>query len=48
VSAYDGRIGIGGSDVDELGITTLTAVKLPCVGGILVMGRVTRPSRPLG
>ena len=32
-SGYDGRIVVGWSDTDEDGQTTLTAVKLPCVGG---------------
>jgi hypothetical protein len=33
-SAYDGRIVLGWSDAHEDGTTTLTAVKLPCVGGL--------------
>ena len=33
-SAYDGRITVGWSDTDDQGETTLTAIKLPCVGGI--------------
>ena len=33
-SAYDGRITIGWSDTTEEGESTLTAVKLPCVGGL--------------
>jgi hypothetical protein len=32
-SGYDGRIVVSWSDTDEDGQTTLTAVKLPCVGG---------------
>jgi hypothetical protein len=33
-AAYDGRITIGWSDTTEEGESTLTAVKLPCVGGL--------------
>ena len=32
-AAYDGRIVVGWSDTDDEGVTTVTAVKLPCVGG---------------
>jgi len=33
-SAYDGRMTVGWSDTTEEGDSTLTAVKLPCVGGL--------------
>jgi hypothetical protein len=33
-SAYDGRMTVGWSDTSEEGESTLTAVKLPCVGGL--------------
>jgi len=32
-SGYDGRIAIGWTDTDEDGKSTLTVIKLPCVGG---------------
>jgi hypothetical protein len=33
-AARDGRITVGWSDTGDDGLTTLTAIKLPCVGGI--------------
>jgi len=33
-SAYDGRMTVGWSDTTDEGDSTLTAVKLPCVGGL--------------
>lgn len=33
-AAYDGRITLGWSSTDEEGTTTVTAAKLPCVGGL--------------